>query len=41
MTETSNKELGADTCIRDLEEEGTYKYLGVNGGDGIRHYMAA
>ena len=37
LTETSNKELDADTCIRDLEQEGTYKYLGVNGYDGIQH----
>ena len=37
LTETSNKELDADTCIRDLEQEGTYKYLCVNGYDGIQH----
>ena len=37
LTETTNIELDADTCIRDLEQEGIYKYLGVNEGDGIQH----
>ena len=36
-TETTNMELDADTCIRDLEQEGTFKYLGVIEGDGIQH----
>ena len=36
MTETTNIERDADTCIRDLEQEGTHKYLGGNEGDGVQ-----
>ncbi len=25
------------TAIKEIEQEGTYKYLGMNEGDGIRH----
>lgn len=28
LTETTNIELDTDMCIRDLGQEGTYKYLG-------------
>ena len=37
LTETSDLHLDTDTCIRELEQEGVYKYLGVNEGDGIPH----
>ena len=37
LTETTNTELHADTCVRDLEQEGTYKYVGGNEGDRIQH----
>ena len=35
LTETSDLQL--DTCIRELEQEGVYKYLGINEGDGKQH----
>ena len=34
---TSSINLDIGTVIRDLDPEGTYKYLGVNEGDGINH----
>ena len=37
LAKTENIELDIDTTIQDLEQEGTYKYLGVNEGDGIQH----
>ena len=37
-TSTSeNIQIELDTTIQELEQEGTYKYLGVNEGDGIQH----
>ena len=30
-------ELSDDTAIMQLDQEGTYKYLGVNEGDGVQH----
>ena len=34
-------EFGLDKCakgaIKELDQEGTYKYLGINEGDGIQH----
>ena len=33
LTETSDLQLDTDTCIRELEQEGVYKYLGINEGD--------
>ena len=32
-----NVVLDDESVIRELEQEGTYKYLGVNEGDGIQH----
>ena len=37
LTETSNVQIDPDTCIKQLEQEGAYKYLGVNEGDGVQH----
>ena len=37
LPKTSSINLDIDTAIRDLEPEDTYKYLGVNEGDGINH----
>ena len=37
LPKTSSINLDIDTAIRDLEPEETYKYLGVNEGDGINH----
>ena len=37
LQKTSSINLDIDTAIRDLDREGTYKYLGVNEGDGINH----
>jgi len=34
LVKTENIELDVGTTIQDLEQEGTYKYLGVNEGDG-------
>ena len=37
-TSTSeNIQIELDTTIQELEQEGKYKYLGVNEGDGIQH----
>ena len=30
LTETSNLQLDIDTCIKELDQEDTYKYLGVD-----------
>ena len=37
LTETSDLQLDTDTCIRELEQEGVYKCLGINEGDGKQH----
>ena len=37
LQETDNINLDEKTMIKDLEQEGVYKYLGVNEGDGIQH----
>ncbi len=37
LTQTTNIDLDMDTAIKEIEQEGTYKYLGVNEGDGIQH----
>ena len=35
LTTTENIHIDPHTTIQQLEQEGTYKYLGVNKGDGI------
>ena len=30
LTETSDIQIDLDTCIKELNQESTYKYLGVN-----------
>ena len=37
LTETFDLQLDTDTCIKELDQENTYKYLGVDEGDGIQH----
>ena len=37
LTATSDLQLELNTVIKELDQEGTYKYLGVNEGDGIQH----
>ena len=37
LAKNENIELDVGTTIQDLEQEGTYKYLGLNEGDGIQH----
>ena len=37
LTSTENMNIGVDTVIQDLEQDNTYKYLGINEGDGIQH----
>ena len=37
LTETFDIQLDTDICIKELEQENTYKYLGVDEGDGIQH----
>ena len=37
LKETSDLQLDTDTCIRELEQEGVYKYLGINESDGKQH----
>ena len=37
LTSTESISLGLDTFIQDLEQDTTYKYLGINEGDGIQH----
>ena len=34
---SENIELSDDTIIKQLDQEETYKYLGVNEGDGVQH----
>ena len=37
LTKTSNIVLNQNTAIKELDQERTYKYLGINEGDGIQH----
>ena len=37
LVTSENIELSDDTIIKQLDQEGTYKYLGVNEGDGVQH----
>ena len=37
LTSASNIHIDNSTTIKELEQEITYKYLGVNEGDGIQH----
>jgi len=37
LEKTNNVILDEKTVIKDLEQEGVYRYLGVNEGDGIQH----
>ena len=37
LTNTTYLELDVNTVIKELDQEGTYKYLGVNEGDGLQH----
>ena len=37
LQKTSSINLDIDTAIRDLDPQETYRYLGVNEGDGIKH----
>ena len=37
LTNTTDLELDVNTVIKELDQEGTYKYLGVNEGDGLQH----
>ena len=37
LTQTTSIDLDIDTAIKEIEQEGTYKYLGVNEGDGSQH----
>ena len=34
---TSEIKLNEDTCIRELDQEETYNYLGIDKGDGMQH----
>ncbi len=37
LTQTTNTDLDIGTAIKEIEQEGTYKYLGVNQGNGIQY----
>ena len=37
LTSTGNIVIDVDTEIRELDQEGVYKYLGVDESDGIQH----
>ena len=37
LADSSNIELDVNTIIQDLDQEGTYKYLGVSEGNGVQH----
>ena len=37
LAETSSIKLDINTTIKELEQEESYKYLGINEGDGIQH----
>ena len=36
LTKTSNIVLNEDITVKEMDQEGTYKYLGINEGDGIQ-----
>ena len=36
LTKTSNIVLNQDTAIKELDQDGPYKYLGINEDDGIQ-----
>ena len=37
LTQTTDITVDTNTTIKELEQEGAYKYLGINEGDGIQH----
>ncbi len=37
LTQTTIIDIDIDAAIKEIEQEGTYKYLGVNEGDGTQH----
>ena len=37
LTETLSIEIDEATSIQEIDQEGTYNYLGINEGDGIDH----
>ena len=37
LTKTTDLHLDVNTVIEELDQESTYKYLGVNEGDGLQH----
>ena len=37
LTQTTAITVDTNTTIKELEQEGAYKYLGINEGDGIQH----
>ena len=37
LVKTENLVIDEDTIIKELDQESTYKYLGVNEGDGVQH----
>ena len=37
LTKTRDLHLDVNTVIEELEQESTYKYLGVNEGDGLQY----
>ena len=41
LAETPDLQIDTDTCIKELDQEGTHKYHkyhGVSEGDGIQHF---
>jgi len=39
LTNSQNIQIDIDTTIKELDPEDSYKYLGINEGDGIQHAM--
>ena len=37
LTKTTDPDIDTVTKIKEMDQEGTYKYLGINEGDGIQH----
>ena len=37
LVETLDLQIDVNTCIKELDQKGTYKYLGVTKGNGIQH----
>ena len=37
LTQTTDITVDTNTTIKELEQEGAYKYLGINEGDSIQH----